>query len=53
MPTPNLPPGFDFTDPDIYTERLPNPGETLHGEGFAVNPGGKSANQAVAAARAR
>ncbi|MBO0865805.1 MAG: cytochrome P450 [Mycobacterium sp.] len=23
MPTPNLAPGFDFTDPDIYTERLP------------------------------
>jgi cholest-4-en-3-one 26-monooxygenase len=23
MPTPNLPPGFDFTDPDICTERLP------------------------------
>jgi len=23
MPIPNLPPGFDFTDPDIYTERLP------------------------------
>jgi cholest-4-en-3-one 26-monooxygenase len=23
MPTPNLPPGFDFTDPDIYCERLP------------------------------
>jgi cholest-4-en-3-one 26-monooxygenase len=23
MPTPNLPPGFDFTDPDIYAERLP------------------------------
>ena len=23
MPSPNLPPGFDFTDPDIYTERLP------------------------------
>ena len=21
--TPNLPPGFDFTDPDIYAERLP------------------------------
>ena len=20
---PNLPPGFDFTDPDIYAERLP------------------------------
>ncbi|GAB5899156.1 cytochrome P450 [Mycolicibacterium mageritense] len=23
MPTLNLPPGFDFTDPDIYAERLP------------------------------
>jgi cholest-4-en-3-one 26-monooxygenase len=23
MPTPNLPPGFDFTDPNIYAERLP------------------------------
>lgn len=23
MPAPNLPPGFDFTDPDIYAERLP------------------------------
>jgi cholest-4-en-3-one 26-monooxygenase len=23
MATPNLPPGFDFTDPDIYAERLP------------------------------
>jgi cholest-4-en-3-one 26-monooxygenase len=23
MPSPNLPPGFDFTDPDIYAERLP------------------------------
>ena len=23
MRTPNLPPGFDFTDPDIYAERLP------------------------------
>ncbi|MCW2687940.1 MAG: steroid C27-monooxygenase [Mycobacterium sp.] len=23
MPTPNLPGGFDFTDPDIYCERLP------------------------------
>jgi cholest-4-en-3-one 26-monooxygenase len=23
MSTPNLPPGFDFTDPDIYSERLP------------------------------
>jgi cholest-4-en-3-one 26-monooxygenase len=23
MPTPNLPAGFDFTDPDIYAQRLP------------------------------
>lgn len=23
MATPNLPPGFDFTDPDIYAQRLP------------------------------
>src|ERR1700694_1451487 len=23
MPTPNLPPDFDFTDPDIYCDRLP------------------------------
>jgi cholest-4-en-3-one 26-monooxygenase len=23
MPTPNLPAGFDFTDPDIYADRLP------------------------------
>jgi cholest-4-en-3-one 26-monooxygenase len=23
MPSPNLPAGFDFTDPDIYAERLP------------------------------
>lgn len=36
-------------DLTIYTERLPLPGETLHGTDFAINPGGKSANQAVAA----
>jgi cholest-4-en-3-one 26-monooxygenase len=23
VPSPNLPPGFDFTDPDIYVERVP------------------------------
>ncbi len=35
----------------VYTDQLPKPGETLRGSSFVISPGGKSANQAVAAAR--
>ena len=33
-------------------ERLPSPGETVPGDSFKTAPGGKGANQALAAARA-
>lgn len=38
---------------DLVTQapRFPQPGETLLGDGFVTMPGGKGANQAVAAAR--
>ncbi len=35
----------------VRTERIPRPGETVHGYGFSTVPGGKGANQAAAAAR--
>lgn len=35
----------------INTPRIPLMGETLHGKGFITAPGGKGANQAVAASR--
>ncbi len=34
-----------------YMERMPRPGETVHGRKFVTGPGGKGSNQAVAAAR--
>lgn len=43
--------GSLHTDLVITAPRLPVPGETLIGEAFHTFPGGKGANQAVAAAR--
>ena len=39
------------TDLTTYMQRLPRPGETVHGRNFVTGPGGKGSNQAVAAAR--
>jgi ribokinase len=44
--------GSSNTDMVIKCEKFPSPGETLLGGAFFMNPGGKGANQAVAAARA-
>jgi ribokinase len=43
--------GSSNTDMVVKTTRLPIPGETILGGKFLMNPGGKGANQAVAAAR--
>ncbi len=44
--------GSSNIDMYIMTERIPEPGETVLGHDFQMSPGGKGANQAVAAARA-
>ncbi|MFZ0472123.1 MAG: ribokinase [Bacteroidales bacterium] len=43
--------GSSNTDMVIKTKKIPVPGETILGGTFLTNPGGKGANQAVAAAR--
>ena len=44
--------GSSNTDLIIKVSEIPRPGETLLGGKFMTFPGGKGANQAVAAARA-
>lgn len=44
--------GVFMADTSHRAERLPRMGETIHGKSFALGPGGKGSNQAVAAARA-
>src|SRR5258708_7066037 len=44
--------GSSNTDMVVRLPRLPSPGETLLGGDFLTGPGGKGANQAVAARRA-
>lgn len=44
--------GIFVADTAYLAKRMPNVGETITGTGFAVGPGGKGSNQAVAAARA-
>ena len=43
--------GSSNTDMVIKTHKFPAPGETILGGKFLMNPGGKGANQAVAASR--
>lgn len=51
MPGQILVVGSSNTDMVVQTTKLPAPGETVLGGTFFMNPGGKGANQAVAAAR--
>lgn len=44
--------GSSNTDMVVKVPRIPIPGETIIGDKFMIIPGGKGANQAVAAARA-
>ncbi|MCB0687410.1 MAG: ribokinase [Saprospiraceae bacterium] len=44
--------GSSNTDMVVNAHKIPAPGETIMGSSFSVIPGGKGANQAVAAARA-
>jgi ribokinase len=43
--------GSSNTDMIVKAKQLPVPGETILGENFIINPGGKGANQAIAAKR--
>ena len=43
--------GSSNTDMVVQSKSLPSPGETVLGGSFITNPGGKGANQAVAAAK--
>lgn len=43
--------GSSNTDMTVKSSHLPAPGETVMGDRFVMGPGGKGANQAVAAAR--
>ncbi len=52
MPSPRIVVvGSSNTDMIVQADRLPLPGETVLGGDLAIAPGGKGANQAVAAAR--
>ncbi len=45
--------GSSNTDMTVRVPRLPAPGQTILGSSFSTTPGGKGANQAVAARRGR